>query len=97
MTPKHRRNTRFKDSSVSSADRNTFRNVTPPTCFLLRQPQKSNKIGHFFKQRNVTVPPTAERRLRLLRGRNVTPLFLRGDAVTGRSHFDRQNPERSNT
>jgi hypothetical protein len=77
-----KRNMRFRHSSSFAGHRNTIVTVTPPTCFLLQQPQKSNKIGHFFKQRNVTVPPLAERRLRLLRGRNVTPPFLRGELVT---------------
>jgi hypothetical protein len=81
-SPRKPTKSHFRQTSGFVGRRNKIVTVTPPTCFLLRQLQKSNKIGHFFKQRNVTVSPSSERRSRLLRGWIVTVLFLRGELVT---------------
>ena len=59
-------------------DRNAVVTVTTPTRFLLRLRLKANNNSDFASVTLVTVPPTTERALALLRGRNVTPPSLGG-------------------
>jgi hypothetical protein len=78
----NRPNRVFQQTSIFVGRRNKIVTVTPTTRFLLRWSRKHSKIKDFLEINSVTVPPSSERRARLLRGWIVTAPFLRGELVT---------------